>query len=426
MVARRLDFEGILVLTKILEDRSLRSFFEWERDHFTEREEQRLFGFIRRHLREHDTLPYIETVEHELGRELPETPDAYSFYSQQLKRRAMHGVLVPFFGEMREALGSGEPEEFLSIARRALLEAGRFDAGTGAVAVGDAMNDDLDELWRQMQHGVEPGITTGFPSLDRVMLGHQPGDFNLIVSRPNVGKTYVLLKNALAAWNGGASVLIITMEMTVKDMDRRILSMRTGIDLNRIRSGQISTRAMRRLGEEADYIKDVGGLIINSKRNQVSSTRVDDVANLVDQYGPDIVCADGIYMLQSQQAHKAKTDRFTNVAYVGDELRHLALRTQRPIVATSQTNRQAATRHGGSGETIGYSDALFQLGTMIWELVKPEDTNTRILRTIKAREGGWGSLLFNFRFPPNFEEIEWREGDFNPNQPAVNSVNEPV
>src|SRR5215204_6156654 len=61
--------------------------------------------------------------------------------------------------------------------------------GTDVLARAERIADGLEE---------EPGVTTGLPGLDRIMLGYRPGELVIIAGRPGMGKTTLATSSALA------------------------------------------------------------------------------------------------------------------------------------------------------------------------------------------------------------------------------------
>jgi replicative DNA helicase len=61
--------------------------------------------------------------------------------------------------------------------------------GADALARAERIADGLEE---------EPGVTTGLPELDRIMLGYRPGELVIIAGRPGMGKTTLATSSALA------------------------------------------------------------------------------------------------------------------------------------------------------------------------------------------------------------------------------------
>ncbi len=61
--------------------------------------------------------------------------------------------------------------------------------GADVLARAERIADGLEE---------EPGVTTGLPGLDRIVLGYRPGELVIIAGRPGMGKTTLATSSALA------------------------------------------------------------------------------------------------------------------------------------------------------------------------------------------------------------------------------------
>jgi replicative DNA helicase len=66
------------------------------------------------------------------------------------------------------------------------------------------------------------GVPSGLPGLDASTGGYQGGDLVTYVARPALGKTYILLAQVRASWGAGYSVLVVSMEMTIPQITRRL------------------------------------------------------------------------------------------------------------------------------------------------------------------------------------------------------------
>lgn len=400
-------FEGVSLLAKILEQNSLDAFRDLDRDLFVEEDERRLFQQIRRHLREHGDLPYPETMEQDTGIELPEVLEPYSFYHEQIHKRALHNASLPLLARLRETLTEQEPEGIFEIFQEGLALRSRFarKEEQSLLSLSQETLDAYDDRW---VNGSERGVTTGYPLLDQRMMGHQPGDFNIIVSRPKMGKTTILLKNGLAARHAGHSVLVVTMEMTAIDIFHRMVSYETGVATRYMRSARMSTFMERAFLAKTEQLSQLDGFWIYT--GELTGTRVSSIHALIERLNPGLILVDGLYLLKSAKFMQAKTDRWSNIAYVAEELRQMALTTNKPVVATTQFSREAGEKgKKGSLENLGYTDALGQLASYIWALQQPEGrSRERLLRTIAAREGGEGTLRINFKHQPmDFSQIGW-------------------
>src|SRR5690606_35907138 len=83
------------------------------------------------------------------------------------------------------------------------------------------------------------GLSTGFPTLDKVTSGFQPGQLILLAGRPGMGKSSAGLQIARhAAEAGGDHVLFVSYEMTRLELLTRMISMAVGVSSKDLRTGR--------------------------------------------------------------------------------------------------------------------------------------------------------------------------------------------
>lgn len=133
------------------------------------------------------------------------------------------------------------------------------------------------------------------------------------------------------------------------------------------------------------------------------NAKVDAITALCQEYGPDIVFIDGVYLLRPTDISRS-ANRTEKVTAVFDEIRAVNLDMRRPFVVSTQFNRQAG-KGGKEGtlENIGYTDAT---GTHSSQIIALKDGPTanvrdsRLFDLLKGREGEWGTVAINFKFAP--------------------------
>lgn len=98
---------------------------------------------------------------------------------------------------------------------------------------------------RYAQRGQPLGLTLGFPDLDRIMNGLQPGDFCVVAARPAMGKTSLATAFAEAIAADACNrrnrpVLMFTLEMSDEQIMERSLMGRARLALSKSRTGMFS------------------------------------------------------------------------------------------------------------------------------------------------------------------------------------------
>lgn len=195
-------------------------------------------------------------------------------------------------------------------------------------------------------------------------MGWHPGEFISIVSRPAVGKTFMLVVFAEYAWANGLSVLFINNEMSEEQIGKRFDSVHFKLPYKEFRAGLLPDELEKRYFEGLQELEGENPIWVISDVSGVMS-----IASKIDQYKPDIVMIDGMYLLNDDQKGDSRWERVTNVSR---DLKKLAQQKRVPIIATTQFNRATdETRvERVTLSNIGFSDSLGQdclpKDTLIW------------------------------------------------------------
>ncbi len=99
------------------------------------------------------------------------------------------------------------------------------------------------------------GLATGFPDLDRMTAGFDPGDLVVIAGRPSMGKTAFACDVARnLAVGQGKAVGISSLEMSADQLMHRLLAAEGRLDLVRMRRGKMSQEEHHRLASAAAHL----------------------------------------------------------------------------------------------------------------------------------------------------------------------------
>ena len=185
------------------------------------------------------------------------------------------------------------------------------------------------------------GITTGYDSLDKRLLGLQPGQMVIIAARPGMGKTALALNLAVnAVKHSQMPIMVYSYEMLAPELSGRILSSEANIDARKIRTNDYADSDLRSLGFAVQelsklpiYINDNGStnlLDIKSQARKVAAEK-----------GLGMIIID---YLQLMQPHVRKKSREQEIAEISRGIKELAKELKCPIIALSQLNRAATSR----------------------------------------------------------------------------------
>jgi replicative DNA helicase len=331
-------------------------------------------------------------------------------------------------------------------ARRRLLQASgaianaAYDADTAAQAVAQAAGIlataslspdvgravDFDVLvgqtWDEVSKAVdarsegevvEPGLATGFATLDRITGGMRPGDLVLLAARPSMGKTAMAVQVAVDVAGRGHPVLFFSLEMPGKDVAGRALWARAGVNSHQARRGLLDEAGLAALADAVAVasplpirVDDTPGLPVAVLAGRARAYRA-------ERGRLGLVIVDYLQLLKG--APRRDGNRVAEVTEISQALKTLARDLECPVLALSQLNR--AVEHRADAQP-GLSD-LRDSGSleqdadqvvMLWK--ENRDADVGRVAVAKNRNGPTGSfdLGWNAQYA-RFEEWFRASGD---------------
>jgi replicative DNA helicase len=370
-------------------------------------EEQVAYDLLMQHYRQHGELPTHEVFVR-AGIQLPQTDTGFGYFLDQLHRRAIHNTSRDIHAQLSDALRTRDTDQMVQLIREAGVQVGGLRAEQTVQTAGRVVGDVIEDYMRVHERAHRRGITMGYEPLDDLTAGAQPGDLIVVLARRGMGKSYDMVRKALAAWNEGNSVLFVTMEMTDIQIVRRMVAMRAGINPDLVRRGVLSGRALARLREVANLFRsqDVAPFWLMPGGFNKSTG---DVDALVQEFRPDIVFIDGSYLL-----HPVKSGlraKWEVQAQIHEELKLVtAMGRDVPVVCSVQVNRDGARLKKQTDGIAAGSDAIEQIASVM-TLIRPgrgqHENDRRRVFLIKNRDGPVGRFQIHFEFEPL--NMEWDE-----------------
>ena len=210
------------------------------------------------------------------------------------------------------------------------------------ITIRDAAAKVFDEITSYIGSNKDiTGLDTGYPRLNKSTLGFQKGDLMILAARPAVGKSTYAINLALnVAKANQAHVALFSLEMSIEQLLMRIFSYQSGIDLTRIRNGNLSSEDLVLLSLCKE---ELGKLNLYFDEN--SSTNIADIRTkcrqLKQQGKLDFVVID---YLQLITVTTSRGSRQEEVSFISRQLKTLAQELEVPILALSQLSRSVEGR----------------------------------------------------------------------------------
>lgn len=242
------------------------------------------------------------------------------------------------------ALGYDESEDIeatLDKAEAQLFEVSQRRSTQDFVPISQIVNTLFTQIERlQERRGEVAGVATGYTDLDELTGGLQPSDLIILAARPSVGKTSLALSLAYnVAFLSRATVGVFSLEMSRDQLVQRILAMHTGIDMQRLRTGNLRAdelnlafEGMGVLSELPIYIEDTPGLSITEVRSKAR--------RLHAEVGVDLLMIDYLQLMSGRRSD----NRVQEVSEISRGLKALARELNVPVIALSQLSRAVEGR----------------------------------------------------------------------------------
>ena len=186
------------------------------------------------------------------------------------------------------------------------------------------------------------GIPTGFIDLDYKTSGLQPSDLVLIAARPSMGKTaFVLNMVQHIAMKKELPCMIFSLEMSSEQLVQRMLAMETGIDSQKLRTGNLTDndwdpliRGVVDVSDSKIIIDDTPGISVGELRSKCRKIKL--------ERGLSIVIIDYLQLMTGSS--KRSENRQQEISEISRSLKALAREMEAPVVALSQLSRACETR----------------------------------------------------------------------------------
>ncbi|MDD5043251.1 MAG: replicative DNA helicase [Patescibacteria group bacterium] len=287
----------------------------------------------------------------------------------------------------------------------------------------------IDELHRDK--GKLRGIPTGFKELDNILAGLQKSDLIVLAARPSVGKTSLALDIARqVAVKEKIPVGIFSLEMSKEQLVDRMLCAEAGIDLWKMRTGNLSTgpddqdfprinHAMGALSEAPIFIDDSATANIMEIRTKAR--------RLQAEHGLGLIVVDYLQLMESRSRIE---NRVQEVAEITRSLKAIARELNIPVLALSQLSRAvemsrpaipklAHLRESGSIEQDAdvvmfiYRKATDRNYSL--DEIPPEEKHIAEIHIAKHRNGPTGLIrLFFDQNRVSFKPLDKQMGHFSP------------
>lgn len=269
-----------------------------------------------------------------------------STYIEVIKSRAQIRKLIETAQKIEvEGFENIKPlDDLMDEAERNILQVTRQRRTTDFRSSSDVLNSVMErlEMLRSSKEKIT-GIKTGYVDLDATTNGFQRGDLIILAARPSVGKTAFALNIALqASLRNPGAIAIFSLEMPCEQLMQRILSAKSEVQSEKIRSGYVSSEDMNKIQDACNEIRKTKIFIDDSaviKMGDIFSK----CRKLKSEQGLDMIIIDYLQLISSSSRSNSD-NRQQEVSEISRSLKALARELEVPVIALSQLSRGVETR----------------------------------------------------------------------------------
>ena len=266
-------------------------------------------------------------------------------YATIIKDRALLRSVSTVADEINAMVyeGSGAAEDVLEAAE-AKLHAVRENRGSGGLKeIRHVMQNVFDAMSEAAASGSRiPGLSTGLPDLDDLILGLNKSELVIIAARPGMGKTSIALNIALnVAMTQHKKVAIFSLEMSREQLVTRLLSRAALVPSQNLFTGRLTDQQWRDVAAAANTLSACDILIDDNS----TLTVADMNAQCRTIRGLDLVVIDYLQLMSSAGGRGFSNESRTQaVSDISRMMKVMAKQLGVPVICLSQLNRAAEAR----------------------------------------------------------------------------------
>lgn len=365
---------------------------------FGEEEEQRTFDYIMSYRHQYGVCPSLALVEVETGIRFPAFADQqpFDFWFDEFKKSLKHSIMLELISLVEDNLSEGKIEQAMTCIGNAYSGLIDLMAEHKSAARLSELAGPILQKHEMLQRGlIQDGILTGFPYLDRVTGGAQPGDAWVIAGSSGSGKTYTMCKCLLHAVNTGKRCLFVSMEMPNMQMGRRSLAMSSQVSSGALRLGRLSFFGVNQIRDFLhtwDAAHDERLLFVEGRVNY----SIREIKARIKEFRPDALFVDGAYMVRGMSPSKSRWEMNMEVMEI---LKQIAMTDKIAVISTFQFDQKQKNK---SVSTIMGGQAIGQLASVVIGIENVEDRRSfngiqfKELTLYKGREGETGKIRLRY------------------------------
>lgn len=375
------------VLNRILsaKDSSLLVLNNLNSDFFSDYKNE--FNFINEHITKYNTIPDIETFLSKFPNfDILNVAETDKYLIEELYSDYNRRKLAKIFNKVRTLLNENKVDEAMNLYMTASED---VSTATHLESVDILRDTSRYDKYIEKTHDFNKFyVKTGFKELDALIGGwDRYEELATIAARPGVGKSWILLKIAIAAAEQGLNVGLYSGEMSELKVGYRADTL-----ISHLSNGQL-IHGNTAIQNDYKYFLDNLGDKFTGHIRVITPSMIGGPAGVtalrafIEKEKLDMLCIDQHSLLEDDRRAKNPVEKAANIS---KDLKNLQVMKKIPIIAVSQQNR-SSTEGGIDTSHIAQSDRISQDSTIVIFIEHKDDVLT--LNLTKSRDAANGKSL---------------------------------
>lgn len=269
-----------------------------------------------------------------------------SHYAKTVNRKKVHRDLIEAASTISELAYDEKQdiEKLLDEAEQKIFGVSNYSLQQNFLHVKEA----LEEAWERIEqsHSGERkirGVATGFLDIDAKLSGLQKSDLVVLAARPSLGKTALALDIVRnVATKEAMPVGFFSLEMSKDQVVDRLIAAEAGVDLWRLRTGNLSDDDLAKIQTAMDTLSKAPIFVDDVASPSVMQIRAMARRLQAEHKGLGLVVVDYLQLIKGSDSSES---RVQEVSEISRSLKGLAKELNIPVLALSQLSRAVEMRH---------------------------------------------------------------------------------
>lgn len=262
--------------------------------------------------------------------------------AESIRKRKFEQTLISHLKKSRG--GEGAWPDVMTEMQKAMEELTESTVQDQFVPFDEAQELGIEQIRKRSQDPESAwGVRTGFYEIDKTMLGLHPGNLVILAARPSMGKTALALSMMLQMATHRPNVVMFSFEMSVQEIQYRLLAQQSGINLSQLLKGNLNAKEWDKI-EKIREGKTPGIWYFEGSSATVHQIRV-WLQDFAKKRPVSAVVIDYLHLMQGENHGQSRFEnRVQEISSITRGLKLLAKEMNIPILLLSQLNRDPENR----------------------------------------------------------------------------------